>query len=387
MILPTIKLKELASKLNLAVEKSKIRPQSGWIELESSDTGIHFKVSGTNYFLDAHIDIENMVSNEKIHATILAETFIPLVAKLDSDTINLYEKFNALIIETDKSSYNFPIIKELGKVKSLTDNVNWQSTENSISSTIDSNSLVSIASVNSKGLLDSMFTQEIQNYIYVDEKGAITFTENIYVNNFNTEMSSPMKFLLDITQAKLLEIFKDESQPVIIYSVNRALNNSNSDSSIVLYFTNSTNTISLYFKTATQDMTDRFPSIRLRALTENSSKTHVILDKKALDKALARLMVFDKKFDITVLDYSKLVFKENELELISIKNNNFEKIPYISSTNAFNHESIIRFADLVKQLKAINSKEVDISYGDRPAIILNSDIYQVIPEIITKERI
>ena len=110
-------------------------------------------------------------------------------------------------------------------------------------------------------------------------------------------------------------------------------------------------------------------------------------DKKALDKALARLMVFDKKVDITVLDYSKLVFKENELELISIKNNNFEKIPYISSTNAFNHESIIRFADLVKQLKAINSKEVDISYGDRPAIILNSDIYQVIPEIITKERI
>jgi hypothetical protein len=84
------------------------------------------------------------------------------------------------------------------------------------------------------------------------------------------------------------------------------------------------------------------------------------------------------------MDYSKLVFKQNELELVSIKNKNFEKIPYISSQNVVEHESIIRFADLVKQLKAINSKEIDISYGSRPAIVINSNIKQVIPEIMVR---
>ena len=98
-------------------------------------------------------------------------------------------------------------------------------------------------------------------------------------------------------------------------------------------------------------------------------------------------MVFDKKFDITVMDYSKIVFHENELELISVKNKNFEKIQYINSQNAIEHESIIRFADLIKQLKAITSKELNISYGSRPAIVINSEIKQIIPEIRLKGKV
>jgi D-lyxose ketol-isomerase len=140
----------------------------------------------------------------------------------------------------------------------------------------------------------------------------------------------------------------------------------------------------LILTTQDQNKVDKFPSIKLRALAENIEQTHVVIDKKQLDKALARLMVFDKKFDITVMDYSKIVFKDNEMELVSIKNKNFEKIPYISSQNVVNHESIIRFADLVKQLRAIVSKDIDISFGSRPAIVLNSNIKQVIPEIRLK---
>ena len=66
---------------------------------------------------------------------------------------------------------------------------------------------------------------------------------------------------------------------------------------------------------------------------------------------------------------------------MSVKNKNSEKLKYISSQNVVEHESMIRFADLVKQLKAITSKEVDISYGSRPAIVLNGNVKQLIPEI------
>ena len=113
----------------------------------------------------------------------------------------------------------------------------------------------------------------------------------------------------------------------------------------------------------------------------------MIIDRKTLDKALARLMVFDKKFDILVLDYSKIVFKENELELVSVKNKNFEIIPYVSSQNVVEKTSIIRFADLVKQLKVCNSKEVDISYNQRPVLIINNgDVKQIIPECIIADK-
>ena len=87
--------------------------------------------------------------------------------------------------------------------------------------------------------------------------------------------------------------------------------------------------------------------------------------------------------------YSKLVFKENEVQLVSITNKNFERIPYISSENAFVHESIIRFSDLMKQLKAMNSKTLDISYGTTPALAINSGegLVQLIPEIVIDDAI
>ena len=128
-------------------------------------------------------------------------------------------------------------------------------------------------------------------------------------------------------------------------------------------------------------------ALKLRNLASAVSETHAVIDKKALEKALARLMVFDKKFDITVLNYSKFVWDTDSVKLVSIKNQNYEVVPYISGTNTSEHESIIRFADIVNQLKAVQSKEIDISYGDSPAIVINSEgLKQLIPEIRAVER-
>lgn len=374
-------LKKLISKLNLAVEKSKINPKSGWIEIEADSESINFKVSNYDYYLEASVMAEEFIDEKDMfHATILAETFIPLVSKLDANTINIYEKLNSLIIETDKSSYTFPIIKELGVTKKI-DSIDFEAT-NENSFIINADDLVSVAETNAKGLLDSLYSQDIQQFIYVDELGAITFTENIYINEFkNTDKSQQFKFLLTGTQSKLLQIF-DGCEEVILDVEQLPTFDTEPTNTNKLCF--STDNIRLILTTQDQNKVDKFPSIKLRALAENIEQTHVVIDKKQLDKALARLMVFDKKFDITVMDYSKIVFKDNEMELVSIKNKNFEKIPYISSQNVVEHESIIRFADLVKQLRAIVSKDIDISFGSRPAIVLNSNIKQVIPEIRLK---
>lgn len=371
-------LKNIVSKINLAVEKTKLNPKSGWIELESfSEDKMIIKVANYDYYLEAYIPIscENYSDDNKIHATVTAETFIPLVSKLEDEYVEMYEHLNALIFKAKKSEYTFPIIKELGVVKSVT-SINFNNA-GCIRSSIAGKSLASIAETNAKGLIDSVFSKEIQQFIYVDEIGAITFTENIYINPFNA--SSPFKFLLNGTQAKLLQVFdKYDDVEISVENVE------NYEQAVKVKFT--VNNLTLTLITQSKQTTDKFPSIKLRELSNAVSETHIILDKKALDKALARLMVFDKKFDITVMNYSKLVFGENSLKLISIKNKNYEEIAYDSSTNAFEHESMIRFADLVNQLKAINTPKIDISYGDSPAIVINGNIKQLIPEIQEVQR-
>lgn len=369
-------LKKLMSKISLAVEKSKINPKSGWIEIEALSDKIIFKVSNYNYYLQVSTDLVN--NDNLFHVTLLAETFIPLISKLDDDFINVYEKLNSLIVETSTGSYTFPLIKELGKTK-LLDKIDFNATSDKIN--IDGKDLSTVATINSKGLISAMFAKEVQQYIYIDNIGAITFTENIYVNNFKNPCSKEFKILLTGSQSKLLEIFEDSTNTLIQFENVPTYNKVSTLTNKVCI---SSDDIQLILIAQPLDLTEEFPSIRLRALAENTLNTHVVVDKKLLDKALARLMIFDKSFDISVLDYSKIVFKDNHLELESIKNKNYENIPYISSQNVVEHESIIRFADLVKQLKAITSKELDISYGDRPAIVLNGNVRQLIPEIITK---
>lgn len=199
-------LKVLASKLSQAVEDSKLNPKSGWVELEADLDGVIFKVSNLDYYLEAKLKAD-LVSdnNDTFHATVLANTFIPLVSKLEEDFVDITEELNSLILRTEKSSYNFPIIKELGIAKVL-DKISFKATSNTIK--IDGDDLASVAAINTKNIAGSITVKDYQQYIYVDNIGGITFTENTYVNNFKTPIDDAFKFLLTVNQAQLLTIFK-----------------------------------------------------------------------------------------------------------------------------------------------------------------------------------
>lgn len=378
------KLKDIASKINIAVEKNKLNPKAGWIELETvSSEGMTLKVSNFDYYLEVTIPIscDNYSENNKVHATITADTFIPLVSKLDDNFVYISERFNSLIFTTDSNEYTFPIIKEAGKVKAV-DVIKFGNNYDTFN--MKGYNLSSISTINVKGLLDSLFSKEIQQYIYVDNIGAITFTENIYINDFKDKLDEEFKFLLNVTQAKLLKIF-DSFEDTII---NVEKSNSYESSFKVNIIAKSDYILNLILIVQSQQITDKFPCIRLRALTNAVSNTHIVIDKKKFNKALQRLMVFDKKWDITDMSYSKIVFSKTSLKLVSIKSKNYEIIDYIKYENTIEHESIIRFADLMNQIKAAQGKELDISYGDSPAIVINSfGLKQLIPEIQVVGRV
>lgn len=382
--LGTSNLKKIIAKLNLAVEKSKLNPKSGWIEIETQSNGkMLIKVGNYDYYLESTVPFEADSEEEAIHATVTAETFIPLVSKLDDGDIKLSEQLNSLVITTPKSEYTFPIIKDMGKVKSI-DAIKFNPTQ-CTRTTLKGYEVASIADKNAKGLLDALFSREVQQFVFVDNKGALTYTENIYINDFDgrddAEEQEPFSFLLNITQAKLLKVFEEFG------SVGIAVEYATDYEAPYKVEFSVDDVIRLVVIVQSKQLTEKFPSIRLRKLASAVSNTHVILDKKEFEKALNRLMVFDKKFDITVLNYSKFVWGTDSVKLVSIKNHNYEVVPYVQSENASEHESIIRFADIVNQLKAVQSKEIDISYGDSPAIVINSDgLEQLIPEIVSADK-
>jgi len=374
-----LNLKKVIEKLNLAIEKSTINPKAGWIELVEEDDGILLiSVGNFDYYMEASVKCVEGEDNSYLHATVSSDTFVPLVSKLDSGIAEFKCIRNSLVVETESGEYTFPIIKEAGIVKSV-DKISFDESDTANYS-LSGEDISSIASINAKGLLDSLFSREIQQYIYVDNIGSLTFTENIYINDFNGQENTPdeFKFLLNGTQAKLMKIF-EKCQKV---NVNIIENGYDDPIKVKLSCENDDYSISLIVVSQPRAVVDKFPSIKLRTLANNVSSTHAIIDKKSFEKALQRLMVFDKKFDVTVLNYSKLVFGEDSVKLVSVKNNNYEVVKYISGTNTIEHESVIRFADLVNQLKAVQGKEIDISYGDSPAITINSyRLKQLIPEV------
>lgn len=360
-------LKEVVSKLALAIEKTKLNPKSGWIELRTlPNSTMSLKVSNFDYFFEATVSFDS--GDEEIHATVTSDTFIPLVSKLDDDFVDVEEKLNCLIFKGKKSEYTFPIIKEDGKTKEL-DEITFDQTGCS-HAVLTGKEVASVAETNAKGLSDSIYKKEIQAYVYMDNDGAITFTDNIYVNAFDNNEDEPFKFLLNETQAKLLKVFAG-CQAVDILS-------SKSDNKVCF---KDDDKLKLILVVQSEELTEKFPAIKLRNIANQNFNTHVVINKKELDKALARLMVFDKKFDIKVLNYSKLVFGKESLKLVSIKNKNYEEVPYRESTNAYDREAVIRFADLVNQLKAVTTPEVDFGYSEFNAISIHSDITILIPEI------
>ena len=225
--------------------------------------------------------------------------------------------------------------------------------------------------------------QDIQAYIYVDNQGAITFTENIYVNDFNkpVESEEPLKFLLNLTQAKLMKVFeKSDDVYANIMQTSPEINSR-------IQFEDKVNKIKLIIISKSMNDVLRFPTLKLRQVATQALEAHITIDKKELDKALSRLMVFDKKFDTTILNYSKIEFNEDGLILVSVLNKNYEKLTYIKSDNVFKRTFMIRFADLVKQLKALQANEVSIYYGNSPAIIIDSGTKVMLPEIVEFNRV
>ena len=377
--MPSIKIKELKniiSKLATGVEKNEANPSAQYLEMIMADNNLTVNVSNTDYYLSANMTI---ICEDELHAVIMADNFINIISKLDVEDADVTVENNALIVQTKKNKYTFPIIKFNGEIYEIaTIETDANDYAEVIENEFNGADIATVSESNAQGLVDATFTKQIQQFIYMDNTGALTFTDNIYVNDFKNPTGNEFAILLNAPQARLLKIFDGFTNVKAEVFMPRT----ETDNICVKF---ATNNISLTFITQPKVKVDTFPAAKIRNLSVGDSNHHAVINKAKLDKALSRLMVFDKKIDISILNSSKLVFGKDSIKLISIKNHNYEIVDYDKANDSTeDYEAIIRFSDLVNQLKAVLTQTVDISYGNGKAIVINSAIKQIIPEI--KER-
>lgn len=371
-------LKKVLGKLNTAIERSAFNPQSAWAKITVSGDKAVVETTNFDYYVKIDVAVENE-DNETLVAIVEAETLIPLVSKIDDEYVSIETTNSALILNTDNNHYTFPF-QSTAETKDLdVIDFNKDAFYDYTSTSFTGKEVASLANVNAKGFDGSVvFKRTFQQFVFVDNVGAITFTDNIYINSFKETGKPYFAMLLNKTQCQILSIFSDCERVLMC----KEFSDDETKKCKVKF---NCDGIEVVFIIQPAEITAQFPSMKLRDVSNKTLSTHVVIDRNTLNKALARLMVFDKKFGSNILDYSKIEWGEKSAKFVSVKSKNYEIIPYVSSQNAFEHESIIRFADLVDRLKAFTSKEIDISYGDTPAIVLNADeLKQLVPEIVKK---
>lgn len=363
--------KKIMSKMSMGVEKTNINPDAGYVEIETvGENTIQTKVSSKDYFIVSALNAE---CGDEIRVTVNADTFIGVISKLDVESVELRTENNALVMSTKTAEYTFPIITNEGAVKELS-SIPFDD-DNAVSAIMNGEDIESVAGSNLQGLVDTTFSREVQQFIYVDNIGALTFTENVYVNDFKSPSEKEFKFLLNAVQTNLLKVFSNSDKVGVSVQ-----NVADDGDKVVVKFESDNPKITLICITQTPTMTNSFPAAKIRGLSTSIKDIHVIINKSKLEKALNRLLVFDKK-NSPVRDKSQFVFGTDSVTLVSRKHHNKEVVNYDKQTNAEEYTATIYFSDMINQLKAITTPNVDISYGNGKTVILNSNIKQLIPEL------
>lgn len=378
----TRSFQEAVSNFVFATKKSVTNQKAGWLSLSLSKGDAHpeetlltIKAGSLSHYMECVLSCEGSTEPGEDFITIEAANFIPLVSKIDEIELAFEVRLNCLILKTSTSEYTFPLIKNNGTCIPI-DTLDFHPTRAETTLIpISGSSIKQVIEKNLKGFAGAQLSSNIMNYVYIDNKGAITYTSNIYVNSFKEKIEQDFQIMLLQEQIEMLKVFENFSKVFISIQEGRT----DEESQKVAFYGKG---IDLILVMPSKEIMKVFPVSKLREVAEQGQATRITLSKSVLEKALSRLMVFDKRFDAKVLDYSQFEFGTESVKLVSINNRNYEVIPYVSVENPQEHTSIIRFADILAQIGAISSSTVEISFGEVPVVMFNSpDLVQIIPEV------
>lgn len=370
LILNTQQIKDVCSKILFAVDSEEKSFVTEVLEMYTEGSNLFLQVTNREYFVRVKMESPAV----EFHATLNARVFLKLISQITTDTVE-FELNDSVLYIKGNGSYKLPLVMSDDKIFEIPtitiNNVTY-------STNMNYSILDSILQYNSKELKkDIIVNNQIQRMYYIDEMGAITFTNGACVNSFT--LDKPVKVLLTQKVVKLFKLFSKTD--VISFKLGKDQENNQ------IYTKVEFNSDSVYLSAIIPDdtnMINKMPAaaIRTRALKEYPYS--VTISKDSLASAINRLNLFTNTNSKPESIYFIFDFSSDGVTLYDSEKENNEFIKYSGPANVENINYSLKLN--IPQFKIVlDSYEEDIisvQFGDTVAIVLSKgNIKTVIPEV------
>ena len=368
MILKTEEFKDACSKIWTAVDTQETSSYADSVELKVEDNTLYLCVTNREYYVQVKFDIDE---DEDFHATVKAALFLKLISQITTDTIELTATDNNLKI-VGNGTYKIPLVYDEDTNELL--ELPQVEINNKVNDFyINSETLLSILKYNSDELNKGNVSKPVQNFYYVDEKGAITFTSGACVNNFT--LSEPIKILLNNRLVKLFKLFKsgDVHFTLGLDPISSELNQTR------VRFETDTVVISSKLVSGMADMLETIPVKSIRDRANKKYENVVFLNKNDLSNLISRLSLFTQKST----PYGVFEFDTDHVTVFD-KNKENKEVIYYSKPSIVNNAPYTLNLDLNNLELTLKSSEDDAEFrfGDsRAMIMVKGNIIDIMPEI------
>lgn len=369
-IIRTEDLKDICSKILTAVDSTELSIVTETLELIANDDILTVGVTNREYYAEVKLKLEDV---QDFHATVNATLFLKLISQITTDTITLDVVDNTLVVRGN-GTYKLPLIfdgEELLKLPKI--EIKNKTAEFPISADV----LNSILQYNSKELTKGTISKPVQKLYYVDELGAITFTNGACVNSFT--LPQPIKVLFNNRLVKLFKLFKDGN---VKFTLGYDAISEEIIQTKVRFETPSVTITAIL--SCDDTLLGSVPVKAIRGRANAEYPYSATINKSALIQTINRLNLFNNNSGVVALTSGIFEFGAKELTIYDANKENKEIINYTNDTS--NVEGVytmkLNLNDLKTTLETCTEEYLCINFGDgSAAVITRGNVKNVVPEI------
>ena len=339
----------------------------------------YLTVSNGEYKLQTFIPSPvQTVGEPDLRAVVSASVFFKLIAKITTEWIELSVNKNSLLIKGN-GNYKIPLVYEGDTLANLPD----IELHNVVSEfEVKSDTLQSIAKYNLKEAKKQNLQGDIHNYVYLDEKGAVTFSAGIIVvNKFN--LDKQVKLLLREKIVRLFKLFGNDETLEFKLGFDE-ISGGLIQTKIVLK-SGDVEVTAIIATDNGNSKVNRFPVTSAREKVEGEYPFTSVINKEVLLDTITRLKLLSQASNATsALNFSfgltDIVIYDNEDENTGNKEN-YEVVNYASNTPKDEESSqilvdgryncILNVDDLVSVLSLGNEEFVTVKFGNKLSIVVS----------------
>lgn len=362
-------LKDVCGKILTAVDSTELSLVTETLELIADGDTLTVGVTNREYFAEVKLKLEDV---NDFRATVNATLFLKLISQITTDTIELSVVDNTLVVKGN-GTYKLPLIFDGEELLTLPkieiDNMTAQFP-------ISADTLNSILQYNSKELTKGTISKPVQKLYYVDEFGAITFTNGACVNSF--ALNQPIKVLFNNRLVKLFKLFKEGDVKFTLGY------DTISDEIIQTKVKFETPTVAITaILSCDNTLLGSVPVTAIRGRANADYPHSVSLNKSALIQTINRLTLFNTT-DAFTKPYGTFEFKKDEVVVYDYNKENCESIYYDNDVSSLmeSYTAIFNLNDLKTTLETCTEPYLCMSFGDGSAMVISrGSVKNVIPEI------